>query len=367
MSRCAVISVTERGARLGARVAAGLDTEVTLYEREGRGSGKPAVYFRSTPALTKEIFGEYDVLLYIMATGIVVRSIAPCVQDKTRDPAVIVMDEGGKHAISLLSGHLGGANEWTQVIAELAGAVPVITTATDVQGRPAPDVLARRIGARVTPVAKLKPVNAAVAHGEEVRYYVDERMPLAEAIRAAAAELGIVCRPTAELAAPQTQAATVVISDRCDLSAPEPAVYLRPPTLVLGMGCRRGTEEALLANAVREACAAVGRSPLAVAHIVSVDVKADEEGLLALAETYRRPITFYPRQELAEVIRRYGLEESEFVKKTIGVGNICESTVILTTKNPQLILGKTKYRSATVALGEATSLSSVSARVMKKR
>ena len=117
MARCAIVSVTETGALRGAQIASLLAEDVDLYEREGRGSGVPARYFSSTPKLTTEIFGSYEVILYIMAVGIVVRSIAPHVQDKTRDPAVLVMDELGLHTISLLSGHLGGANEWTRKIA----------------------------------------------------------------------------------------------------------------------------------------------------------------------------------------------------------------------------------------------------------
>ena len=106
----AIVSVSKEGAQLGVRVKAGISGEGTLYERRDGASGKEAVYFTRTLALTADIFSCYDGILFIMASGIAVRAIAPHVVSKASDPAVLVMDECGKHCISLLSGHLGGAN-----------------------------------------------------------------------------------------------------------------------------------------------------------------------------------------------------------------------------------------------------------------
>ena len=102
----AVISVSREGALLGQRVKDGISGEGTLYERKGAESGGEAVYFNRTLALTSDIFTKYDGLLFIMASGIAVRAVAPHVVSKASDPAVLVMDECGKHCISLLSGHL---------------------------------------------------------------------------------------------------------------------------------------------------------------------------------------------------------------------------------------------------------------------
>ena len=141
----AVISVSSEGAKLGAAVKRLISGNGVLYERKGSESGGEANYFLRTFSLVKEIFSQYDGLLFIMASGIAVRAIAPYIVSKVSDPAVLVMDECGRHCISLLSGHLGGANAWAREVALAVGADPVITTATDVHQRRAPDDIAREL------------------------------------------------------------------------------------------------------------------------------------------------------------------------------------------------------------------------------
>ena len=365
MTRIAVISVSRAGAMLGATLAEHFGEPVDLYEKRGKESGAEARYFDRTIALTSEIFGSYELLVYIMAMGIVVRAIAPHVQSKVTDPAVVVLDECGYHTISLLSGHLGGANEWTAQIAQWLGSDPVITTATDVHGVTAPDVVARKINARVEPLAGLKPVNGALARGETVRWYVDERMSAATMYRDLLQKMGIETLSW-ESYRSQPSDVAVVISDRADVTPRGEYVLLRPPTLAVGMGCRRGTSRETLEDTLRQACMQIDRSPLSVAAFGSVDVKKDEEGLLALAAEWRRPITFYSADEMGRIIAEYELEESAFVKQTIGVGNICETAVILMTKQHKMLLNKTKCPQSTIAIGEVRLLSSVSDPGMKK-
>ena len=170
----AIVSVSKEGAQLGVRVKAGISGEGTLYERKDGASGKEAVYFTRTLALTADIFSCYDGILFIMASGIAVRAIAAHVVSKASDPAVLVMDECGKHCISLLSGHLGGANAWAREVSAAVGADPVITTATDVHNRRAPDDIARELMMRVEPLAALKPVNTVIAAGRAFRWFLDE-------------------------------------------------------------------------------------------------------------------------------------------------------------------------------------------------
>lgn len=112
-----------------------------------------------------------------MAAGIAVRAVAPHIVSKASDPAVLVMDECGKHCISLLSGHLGGANAWAREVAAAVGADPVITTATDVHGYRAPDDVARELHMRVEPLGALKPVNSAIAEGKSFLWLVDTEFP----------------------------------------------------------------------------------------------------------------------------------------------------------------------------------------------
>ena len=206
----AIVSVTIRGAKLGQTIRQRLlenmntiakeafirteersDDKIICYEKEERFSGGEAITYKSIGNLMETLFASYDKVLCIMATGIVVRVIAPLIRHKSVDPAIVVMDERGQYAISLLSGHLGGANEWTAEIAQAVGAEPVITTATDVNGLLAPDVLARKLGLQVENFDTLVAVNSALVNGENVSYYMDEELVYAKEYEALAKEYGI--------------------------------------------------------------------------------------------------------------------------------------------------------------------------------
>ena len=169
--KCAIISVSQVGADLARMIGASLQADVDLYEKKEYASGAEAKYFTRVMALTTDIFTRYDLIIYIMALGITVRAIAPHVQHKTVDPAILGVDELGTFVISVLSGHLGGANDYAREVAEIIGATPVITTATDVHGKVAPDAIARHLQARVEPISALKTINGAIARGETVDYF----------------------------------------------------------------------------------------------------------------------------------------------------------------------------------------------------
>ena len=190
-NRTAILSVSERGARLGQRIKSLVAPHADCYEKENRPSGGEAIYFDSLKHHIGQIFKDYDQVLCIMALGIVVRMIAPYIEHKSKDPAIVVMDEAGHHVISLLSGHLGGANEWTQSISLAIDADPVITTATDVNGLPAPDVVARHEHLLVDDFQTLVDVNSAVVAGETVNYYIDNTLVNAQhLVQSATAHIG---------------------------------------------------------------------------------------------------------------------------------------------------------------------------------
>lgn len=379
-SRIAIMAVTAKGAALGQQVAAQLRQSgdaVVCYEKSGRESGDEAIVYTSLKPMMEEIFNGYDRLLFIMATGIVVRMIAPYVVHKSSDPAVVVMDEGAHHAISLLSGHLGGANEWTAEIAQIAGADPVITTATDVNGLPAPDVLARKLGLAVDDFTDLRHVNAAIVAGEPVRYYLDTSLSEFEAYREQAMAYGIKVVPFDGAACqgddlPRSNGdkvdsvqrtdrvkstgdnegdivVRIIITDRV-MTVAGTRLFLRPKTMTVGIGCRRDTPAEMIEAAVLDSLANLGRSPKSVYGAASVIVKADEKGLLAAMKRLGWPIQFYTQEEMKPLIAAADIEESNFVKQTIGVGNVCETTAMLLAKSRELWQKKTVYPRTTVAI-----------------
>jgi len=135
------------------------------------------VYFTRLADVIKTAFSRYDALVCVMATGIVVRMLAPYVESKLYDPAVLVFDEAGRHGISLLSGHIGGANELTRKLCAAVGADPVITTATDVTGVLAPDAMAERLALRPVPKSAIQVLNTALLEEKEISYYIASDLP----------------------------------------------------------------------------------------------------------------------------------------------------------------------------------------------
>ncbi len=363
--RYAIISVSKLGAELGARVKAGISGEGTLYERTGSESGEKAEYFNRTLALTSQIFNQYDGILFIMATGIAVRAIAPHVVSKASDPAVLVMDECGKHCISLLSGHLGGANAWTREVAAAVGADPVITTATDVHERCAPDDVAREMMMRVEPLGALKPVNSIIAEGKRFAWFLDEETEGFDSLGKRLLAKHISWKPLSEMKEEDFDGCAIISNQK--VHCQKPFVCLRPKNLFVGIGCKRGTSEALIRGTFTGALQKCGAYPYQVVSLASVDLKADEKGLLAFAKSMHLPIHFYPATELKKISDEYTLDISKFVEKTIGVGNVCQTAALLESRKGKTVLPKTKFVSATIAIAKGLSGSSVSDQAMKKK
>ena len=314
--------------------------------------------FSRIVAATADVFSRYDALVFLMATGIVVRSIAPLIRSKLADPAVVVLDEQAHHVISLLSGHVGGANELTRQLAAALGSDPVITTATDVEGKVAPDAIAGRLGLVPEPHGAILSVNRAVLEGAQLRYIIDDALPLADFYQEQLAALGDEVFFRGEGILPkegETRPIVEVVITRTPANFPahqkRGGLFLRPERLIAGVGCRRGTPWEAIRAALRDACGRIGVPEGGISCLASTVVKRDEIGLLTIADVYGIPIHFFENEALAAVIKSYGLRESEFVKKTIGIGNVAESAALAEAgQRGRIALGKTKYEKVTVAL-----------------
>ena len=349
--KLAIISVTNNGARLSATLAKSLNTKIDIYVKAGRDAGVSALPYENLSQLVDTIYHTYDGLIFIMATGIVVRVIAPHIRDKRFDPAVVVMDEAGEYAISLLSGHLGGANELTKHVARAISARPVITTATDVVHKPAADILAVKLGLEIEPFDQLKSVNAASANDERVVFFIDRTLANLERYVHLAADMGVVLVDMDQLIHTDKYDAAVVITDK-ELYMVKPHVFLRPATLAVGLGCRRGTTSAQIYTALESACRKIGRSKRSIAVIGTTVAKEDEIGLLAVVQQMMIPLEVFTNEQLQECIDKYMFETSDFVEEKIGVGNVCEPAAMLGGKAEELLLGKTVYEKVTLAIAE---------------
>ena len=200
---------------------------------------------------------------------------------------------------------------------------------------------------RVEPLQALKPVNSLIAEGKVFAWFLDSEIPDADIIRNKLDKLGIECLDI-NLLSKADYAGCAVISEK-SFNISKPHVYLRPKNLYIGIGCKRGTPEKNIYDAFQDCLKKIGACEYQVVSLASVDLKADEKGLLDFARHMNLPIHFYRPEELKIITDEYQLEKSSFVEKTIGVGNVCQSAALMESAKGRTILPKTKYVGVTVA------------------
>lgn len=291
-------------------------------------------------AFAGEDWGRYD-LIFIGAAGIAVRYIAPWVKDKFTDPAVIVMDEKGQYVIPVLSGHAGGAVQLARELAAQTGGEAVITTATDVQGKFAVDVFAKENGLYLEDRKEARAISAAVLGGERVALCAENQECQ---ITGEIPQEICLCGTWEEASAFSHR---ILVSDG-DRRVEKGTLLLRPKNVVAGIGCRRGIAEELLESGLKHVLAEHGLMIEQVKTLVSIDLKKDEQALLALAEKYQIPFVVYTARELEEI--REVTSRSGFVERAAGVDNVCERAALLCGRGGKLIQGKCIGESMTSAL-----------------
>lgn len=327
--RIEAAAFTDRGAALGETlrrlVEAGSGDTMRVTRCGGAGPG--------LSSWLDEVFPAADALLFVGAAGIAVRALAGRLADKLRDPAVVVMDEAGRFAIPILSGHYGGANALAGRLAAHVGATPVVTTATDVNGLFAVDVWARGQGLAVGNPEAVKRVSGKLLRGETVGLHGD--FPIGGTPPA-----GVVLTASAA-------GADVIVACRDKRTDEDGALILIPPALVLGVGCKKGTPATTLDDAYREFCAAGGIFPAAVCMVCSIDLKRDEPGLVEFCRLHAMPLRVFSARELNEVPGDFA--GSAFVAATTGVDNVCERGAVLGSGG-RLVVGKTVVHGVALAM-----------------
>lgn len=303
---CAYLAFTERGLALAQQLAAACPGPVARC-----GAGGPGL-----DEWTAAQFAASDALIYIGAVGIAVRAIAPHCCSKAADPAVVVLDECGRFAVPLLSGHLGGANALARRLAAVCGAVPVITTATDLHGLFAVDEWAKRQSCVVAEPERIKQVSGALLAGKCVHFTTDwpiQGTPPAGVLTAAggSADFALTLTPAGQ------------------------ALHIVPRIAVLGIGCRRGTTAEHLEAAFAAFCSESGLTPQGVAAAASIDLKRDEPGLAAFCRDHGWSMDFYTAAQLRAVPGSF--TASGFVTSVTGVDNVCERAAVLASGGKLLL------------------------------
>lgn len=273
-------------------------------------------------------FQEAQGILFLSATGIAVRGIAPFVKNKVNDPAVLVIDDTGKFVISLLSGHLGKANHLTHEVAAYLHAIPVITTATDNRNLFAVDSFATKQGFALIHPQQIKVVSSALLRGETIGIFAPEYELI----------LGEQMLQTTE----QTKAHVVIHRKETDI------LTLIPRNYYLGMGCRKDSDPEMLIHFVQTQLEKLGISPLALCGLFSVTLKAEENALLQLSKLWNLPFQVFSPEILQE--QEGDFSASDFVLSQIGTDNVCERSVMVAGAD-EIILKKVSQEGMTLAVG----------------
>ena len=354
--RTVILALTPAGAAFAQRLQQAQpqgETVIWLSARAAQDSDfQPARTFAQVGPALREAFGAYEAVVAVMAAGIVVRSLAPVLQDKMRDPAVVVFDERGQHGISLLAGHLGGANALTRALCAAVGADPVLTTATDTAALLAPDAVAAQLALRPWPKARIQACNAALLAGADITYDLAADLPHQAFYQQALTALGLTVQPQGTMpTGGTTQNWRVCLTAASPEQAAKHTLYLLPRALWAGVGCRKGVRAAEIESALAAACARIGRDVSWLTGLASTTFKAQETGLRQAAQQLGLPLHFYDNAMLGAVIARYDLSCSPFVQQTIGIGNVCEAAALTAVGGQgRLALPKTKFEKVTVAL-----------------
>ena len=287
------------------------------------------VYFKPKPfkETVHTLYKEYDQLLFIMATGIVVRTLASVLEHKSKDPAIIVMDEKGHHVISLLSGHLGGANQLSKELSQITSGTPVITTASDVNGLLSIDMLAEKYDLILQDFDGAKDVTAVLVDGGTIQ---------------------VIGMTVHEKQYTSDKGDAVLYVGHDHKSYEQPSVQLKPKNLVLSMGCRRNTTVLELKDFVMKSLDMFGYSSGCLIELTSAWIKEDEAGLVELSNQLKIPFTTHTKESILIVSEQF--EGSEFVYKTLGVSCVSEPCGYLSSQQGLCLIKKRKHNGMTLSL-----------------
>ena len=351
----AVYALTQQGALMAAKIVQAMD--VDLYVPRSLlviGAIKGAKPFDSLRALVGKTYASYRQHIFIAAAGVAVRCIAPHIKDKSIDPAVVALDHHGRRVISLLSGHLGGANKLARDVAAVTGGEAVITTATDTEKLPSLDLLALEFNLAVANIKAVGKVNAALLAGQPV--IVDDSYNYLQLRHSAWKELFIFTQTPAYRSLNKDEEENLArVTVTPHLSAPaESNLVLHPKVLHAGIGCRRGARAEEIMNLIGLALEQLEFAPPSLASIASVDIKQYEPGLIDVAQTLELPLKFFSAKELDDLQPAAPSAKAHGVP---GLDGVCEPAAMLAAgENARLRLATLAQKNIAIAIAQETPL-----------
>ncbi|SDH03762.1 cobalt-precorrin 5A acetaldehyde-lyase [Alteribacillus persepolensis] len=355
MNKIAVAAITKHGTQLARRLYhEGLPADVFYMQKFARGDEDEKGFTLFEGSVRKQLptwFEQYDGIVLIISLGAVVRMISPLLKDKKIDPAVVVIDDNGDFAISVLSGHLGGANHLTRQVASKLDATPVITTASDVQGTIPVDIFGQSFGWTIEDFTHVTRASAAVVNEEPLlilqesgeKSWWPSAKPLPAQMR--------VVSSMEEEALQEAHCALVIthrmLSDSDRNKLPHIHVVYRPKVIHIGIGCNRGTEAGEIEAVIRKTLEKWKLSPASIKKIATIDLKKDEKGLLEVCEKNEWPFVYYTPNELNRVSIPH---PSDVVYKYTGAYGVSEPAAVLSSGNETLLIEKEKQGNVTISI-----------------
>ena len=330
--KVAIISVSDKGKELALTIKKHLDDDSTVIRAD--------LFHKNVKKYLKIAFYEYDAIVSIMASGILIRSIAPYINSKTTDPAVINIDDNGNFVISTLSGHLGGANKLTNKIATLIDATPVITTSSDINNRLGIDVLASDLYLSIDKPKEILFFNKAILDGQKITLTMkNEKKYLLNYLEKNTLEMDVSlvnCDSVSE--------------DEIKVGLDGHEIILKEKKMVVGIGCRRGKEYEKIHEGFSKSINELNIDASRVNQLASAEIKKDEKGILKLSEKLNIPVNFVDLDRL-KLFESQDVQKSEFVKSKFGIYGVCEPSALITAGfDSKLIYKKTSYDGVTIAV-----------------
>ena len=332
--KIAIVSVSKKGKNLAFDLKEKLNSDSTIIKTD--------LYHKNVKEIFPIVFQEYDAIIAVMASGILIRSIAPLLNSKVTDPAILNIDDNGNFVISTLSGHLGGANKLTNKISKLINATPVITTSTDVNKKLGIDILANDLFLSIDNTKEILFFNKAILEGKEISFTINPNKNfnyLFEYFHNNTLEINV-----------SIFYSTKINTDEIHVKVEEHELILKEKKVVTGIGCRRGKSCEDIYNGLKKSLDEFNLDLSRVTMLTSAEIKKEEKGILKLSEKLNIPVNFVELDKL-KLFKSNDIQKSEFVKSKFGIDGVCEpSALIMAGFNSKLIYKKTSYDGVTIAI-----------------
>lgn len=290
--------------------------------------------------ILKSIWNKYDGIIFLSATGMAIRMSTPFIEDKTIDPGIVVMDDLGKFSISLLSGHLGGANELAKYMADSISAIPVITTATDNRSIESIDIFAQNNGYYIEDIKSITSITSMMVNDENVGLYTEDDKIINYNKLTIVKDLNNI--------ESRIKGLIIVGSKEEFKNINIPYTILRPKNVNIGIGCRKGVAGELIIKAIREELNKFKLSINSIQSIGTVEIKREEKGIIEASNHFNCPLKTFTIGEIKKIEDRFS--KSQFVKDTIGVYSVSGPAAFL--QGGKIISEKSKHNGITISISK---------------